>query len=58
MIDTELSNRKWIPLCGESELPPGEMRGFDVGGLPPVAVQSARRLYSRHQQYLRTTWQF
>jgi toluene monooxygenase electron transfer component len=37
MIDMEASN-EWIALCEESELPPGEMRGFDVGGLPPVAL--------------------
>lgn len=37
MIYTETPN-EWITLCAQSDLPPGEMRGFDVDGLPPVAL--------------------
>ncbi|MGI4859431.1 MAG: Rieske 2Fe-2S domain-containing protein [Janthinobacterium lividum] len=37
MKDEEKSG-EWVTLCAQSELPPGNMRGFDVAGFPPVAL--------------------
>ncbi|MGI4860947.1 MAG: Rieske 2Fe-2S domain-containing protein [Janthinobacterium lividum] len=34
----EEKSGEWVMLCAQSELPPGDMRGFDVAGFPPVAL--------------------